>query len=962
MRQIFKIFPVQVAGFALLVYLLTFSHGVTIHSLPFTAKVVGWDFMPMTGQPLLWLLTLPLKFLPAGLAAVMLNLLAALTASVTLGIMARTLELLDWDHPLSTLAGWRARLPVIFACSVCGLEFNFWQHATNMTGEMLQLLVFATAVWCLQEYRCSRQFHWLQAAALVWGAGMVENWMMLLALPIFVALSFWFGKFRVLTVKAILRLAVANLLGFSVFAMLPLVNGLSPASPFSFGEAWHQTIAGFKSILAMVYYNFWGTHRLVFIAVGIFYLVPIAMLLIRLRDEGTRYKVGADRFQVWLYRALQAGVLLASLWLLFNPVVGPQQIVLKQTGLELPFLSLGYLLALCAGFLAGNLMIAFIIRPTGHSHQRREGIETILRHIAVPVFSVLFGIVCAGLIFRNAYAVTLPNRLPLAQFGQLAMQSLPTDRFIVLSDDSQRLFAFQAAAANSSLKFLALDTRTLAAPAYRRWITDKHPDVTLATTTTNNLTTSETLVLLSQLSRSNQVFYLHPSFGHFFELMYPETDGLVSRLKIYQDKSVNPPPLDASAIAKTESFWSNNLRLLVTVSKNLPKEKPDQHSLAGKIYQRFHLQPAPVLQGQLLGEWYAMALDNWGVQLQRAGHLKEAGTWFALAATLNPNNSAAKVNIQCNSNLTAGVTLNLAGVESITSQLGRFSQMCRFLFLNGPVDEPSFCYVLGSTFLKAGQPRQALQQMERAHALAPAIILPKLALAELYAKFGFADKARELINEVRHETASMPQKNQLQASLSLLEANSWLAQTNTANAREVLQNFLSSNPGDPKTQNLVAQAYYSFGDYTNALEVINRQLAVKPDDITILINQATLQIKTGSAINAIQTFNHILTLTNSPEIRMLRNVACIEAGQLQTAEKDYHEMEKTDANQPMIYYGLAEIALRRQETNRAVELLQRSLTMVTADSVQYRVLTNQINYLKAPPEISTRPGTKTSSK
>lgn len=962
MRAFIRLFPVQIAGVALLVYLLTFSHGVTVQSLLLTAKVAGWDFLPMTGQPLLWLLTLPLKVFPAGWAAILLNLLAALTAAATLGILARTMELLDWDRPLASLAGWRARLPVIFACAVCGLEFNFWQQATAMTGEMLQLLVFAAAVWCLLEYRRSTQFRWLQAAALVWGAGMAENWMMLVTLPVFVGLVFGFGKLRVLSVKVLLRLAVAGLLGFSVLALVPLANGLSPGSPWGFGEAWLKTLAGFKGVLALIYYNFWRAHRLVSIAVGIFYLVPVAMLLIRLRDEGTQHKVGVDQFQAWLYRALQAGVLLACLWLAFNPVVGPQQIVLKQTGLNFSFLSLGYLLAIGAGFLAGNLMLAFLIRPAAQGYRGDGGIETLLRRVTVPVFGALFGIVCAGLIFRNAPAVTLPNRLPLEQFGRLALQSLPTSPFVVLSDDPQRLFVFQAAAASSGRKFLALDTRILAASDYRRWIADRNPNAALAAAPTNNLNAGESLLLVSQLSRSNQVFYLHPSFGHFFELLYREPDGLVSGLKMYSDKSVNPPPLDARAIARTESFWSNNLPVLASVSKNLPAVKQDRRSLTGKIYQRLHLKPAPAAQGQLLGEWYAVALNDWGVQLQRAGHLAEAGNWFELAAALNPNNGAVKINIQCNSNLVAGANMSLAGVEAIASQLRRLPQISQFLFLNGPVDEPSFCYVLGDTFLKAGLPRQALQQMERAHELAPAIILPKLALAELYAKFGFADQARELIKEVRRDTASLPQKNQLEAGLSLLEANSWLAQTNAANAREVLQNLLSGNPDDPKTQNLVAQAYFSFGDYTNALEVINRQLAVKPDDIATLINQATLQLKMGAATNAMQTFNHILTLTNTPEIRMLRNIARIEAGQLDVAENDYLEMQKTETNQTMVYYGLAEIALRRHDTNRAVELLQNCTTMVPANSVQYRVLTNRIQNLKQPQEISTGAGSKTPSK
>ena len=129
---------------ALLLYVLTLSHGVTLASLPLAAKVAGWDWQPMLGQPLLWLLTLPLRALPAGWVAPALNLFSAVCAALTLGILARSLELADWDRPLQTLKSWQARLPILLACLLCGLEFNFWQEATAATGEMLQLLLFTT--------------------------------------------------------------------------------------------------------------------------------------------------------------------------------------------------------------------------------------------------------------------------------------------------------------------------------------------------------------------------------------------------------------------------------------------------------------------------------------------------------------------------------------------------------------------------------------------------------------------------------------------------------------------------------------------------------------------------------------------------------------------------------------------------------------------------------------------------
>jgi len=828
-----------------------------------------------------------------------------------------------------------------------------------MTGEMLQLLLLAAALWCLFEYRRASGFRWLQAAALIWGLGIAENWMMMLALPAFVALVLWFGRFRILAPKPILQLALAGLAGFSVFLLMPVVNGISPGSPWDFGEALHRTLAGFYGILKLVYYNFWRAHKMVFIAVSIFYLLPTLMLVVRLRDVGTQSAIGVDRFQAWLYRALQTSVLLACLWLLFNPVVGPQPIVFKQIGLNLPFLSLDYLLAIGIAFLAGNLMLALLASRRRDDYNSNGGMETLFRRVTVPAFSGLLLLVGAGLILKNASAITLPNRLPLEQFGRLALQGLPADRFVLLSDDPQRLYAFQAGAAGSGRNFLALDMRLLSVPSYRRWLAARHPDPSLAVLPTNNLTATENLMLVSQLGRTNPVYYLHPSFGQFFELIYSEPIGIVSDLKLYQDKAVNPPPMSAATLARNEALWSNCLPQLEAVSKTISEATPHRRSLTGKIYQRFHLQPAPVVQSQLLGEWYSMTLDDWGVRLQRAGQLEKAKQQFELAAALNPNNPAVKVNLLSNSNLLAGATLNLTGVETIASQLGQLSKMSKFIFLYGTMDEPAFCYVLGSLMVKANLPRQALQQLERARELAPDVLLPKMALAELYAQFGFAEKARDLLQQVRKETAQLPKKEELETSLSLIEANSWLAQTNTANAREVLQNLLANNPDDPRTQNTVAQAYYSLGDYSNALEVINRQLDAKPDDLAVMVNQATLQLKMGNSTQAIATLDHVISQTNTPQLRLIRNVARIEAGQLQAAEADYLEMQKTEINQTPIWFGLAEIAMRRNDTNRAVELLERCTELLPADSPQYRVLTNRISQMKQPQNISTGDTTQT---
>ena len=53
------------------------------------------------------------------------------------------------------------------------------------TGESLNLLVFAYCVRCLLEYRVEHEDSWVWKAALVFGLGAANYWLMLALLPSF---------------------------------------------------------------------------------------------------------------------------------------------------------------------------------------------------------------------------------------------------------------------------------------------------------------------------------------------------------------------------------------------------------------------------------------------------------------------------------------------------------------------------------------------------------------------------------------------------------------------------------------------------------------------------------------------------------------------------------------------------------------------------------------------------------
>ena len=354
---------------ALLVYVLTLGRSITLQSLPLTAQLAGWDWLPMTGQPLLWLFTLPLRLLPVAWIPAGLNLFSAVCGALTLGLLARSVQLLPQDRtPIQRVflskdngvftqpGNWA---PVVLACVVCGLEFGFWQEATAASGEMLDMLLLAAAIWCLLEYRADRESRWINAAALIWGLGMAENLVMLLTLPLFVASLFWLRRLHFLRVGFLLRMTLLGLTGLSIYALLPLVNGLASHSPWGFGEAWHMTLRTTKHTILLFYSQFWMERRYMGVVVLLFYLLPVLPCLIRLPDEGGYLKALTTRLQILVCHGSYAFLLLACLWLAFDPTIGLRQIMLRQLGYSQPLLSFDYVTALGAGYFAGYFMLVF---------------------------------------------------------------------------------------------------------------------------------------------------------------------------------------------------------------------------------------------------------------------------------------------------------------------------------------------------------------------------------------------------------------------------------------------------------------------------------------------------------------------------------------------------------------------------------------------------------------------------
>jgi tetratricopeptide (TPR) repeat protein len=462
----------------------------------------------------------------------------------------------------------------------------------------------------------------------------------------------------------------------------------------------------------------------------------------------------------------------------------------------------------------------------------------------------------------------------------------------------------------------------------------------------------EVLRLLDQLARTNRVCYLQPSPGHyFFEQFYSQPHGAVAELKFYEKDQPGGPPLSPQELAEGEKFWDDAWQKKMEPVSQPGSQRPSAWTkISRKLSRRFCLEPVPFPQSRLLGQWYSISLDNWGVDLQRSGRLPEARHRFEQALALNTNNWLAAINLQCNTNLQAGKKLSLAGLEEMAGRFKDLPHLALVMKSCGPFDEPVLCFLLGRACQQAGWPHQAVQQLERAKTLAPGALPPELSLAELYSRYRMDGKVFEIVKRLRTTTAALPtnQVAEVELELSLLEARAWMSQTNPANARRILQSILQQHPDDTPTANLVFQAYLAFGDLTNALQLVASQLASQPDNIAALNNQAAILIQMRKADDAIPVLNHALALTNAPSLRLNRAIAYLQSSNLPAAEADYRQLENSPVNVFSVHYGLAEIAEQRHDTNLAIHHFAICLSNAPPGTIKWEAARTHLEALRNP--------------
>jgi tetratricopeptide (TPR) repeat protein len=957
--------PWLLATAAFVVYCLTLQHWVSLYNVDTVAKVSGWDWRPQLWAPLTFLVTLPFRCLPVATIPLALNLFTAVCASLTLALLARSVALLPQDRTdaqrkreksdfgfLTIPAAW---LPPVLAVTVCGLQLTFWEHATNFSGEMFDLLLFAFVIWLLLEYRLDEKEGRLFLAAFIYGAGMAENWAMVGFFPLFLTAIIWIRGLTILDSRFVFRMLLCGIGGLLIYLLLPLL-AISGKVPVTFWEALKVNLTPAHAVLkSMADCVLDPTQYLQYVSMVLAYLLPILVITIRWKASfGDSSQIGAGIANFILHIA-HAAFLAIFIWMAFDP----PQFGLRNLGGGLPLLTFFYLGALAIGYLIGYFLLLLsgeiiIKRP------RRPPPWQMLRMPVLICVWLVAAVTILGLIYHNAPLIGISNDDTLYQYAKLAEQELPRTGGYLLSDSGgeQRLqlLLLQSILAHDGRgsEYVPLDTGSLTVPAYHHYLHEhfpkKFPDLVSATKITM-INPLGLIQLLGMLSQTNDLFYLEPSFGYYFEEFYLEPHGLVYKLKPLPKDTLLAPKPDENLVSENEEFWTREAAptLSRAASTIASSDSMAPLSLGEQILYRLHISRQPNQNAVLkIGDCYSRSLDYWGVQLQRAGKLDLATTNFEAAIQFNPDNVVAQINLAFNKKLKAGnpVTIDLS--QASMDQFGKYATWNDLLNDNGPFDDPNYRVAYGAILFRGNDYfRQSIDQFERVHELAPDYLPAYMVLAQCYLANRLPQRARELLSEPIENPKRFSLNAADEISVNTLMVAAYFQENDPAYGVKLIDSEIARHPDNLSLLTTSAQIFVIRGLFTNALAVVDRGLKLAPNDPQWLYLKGYSSIQVKAYPTAISALNRVLTIqTNNYDALFNRALAYLDSDQLNAAHADYARLQETFSNAVPIAYGLGEIAWREHNTNDAIRNYQLYLANANTNMAEAKTVAARLKSLK----------------
>jgi tetratricopeptide (TPR) repeat protein len=765
----------------------------------------------------------------------------------------------------------------------------------------------------------------------------------------------WIKGWSFFQVEFLGRMALCGLAGLAFYLVLPAVAATHEVAGTTFWQALRLQFATQKNWLLSI-------PRYLVLLASLTSLLPIFVIAIRWPSTfGDTSTAGAFLTRL-MFHVVHAAFLVACLWVTFGAPFSARSLMERlaaessEAVVPVPFLSFAFLGALCLGYVAGYFLLVFGAEES-HSRRRVSSGTRLLHGLVVGLVWLVMVAAPVALVYLNLPRMRLNNGLLLREFAATLAQGLPDRRVVALSDNPQILALNQIwLNERGQSPHLLVDTRLLPFPAYQRSLHSRAPECWPALPASTNLPSILDSGLLlfevTAVARSNETYYLHPSFGYYFEPLYGQPHQLMQRVTLYQTNEVAPPRLSAEAISRNQQFWAS--------------AQPQLDRLVPLVKRKLS-------DARVVGQWYARALNTWGVELQRNQRLEEAAKCFE---------QALRLNLSYNQTWRKGAPKRVQLGKAAEDRFGpKFRTWNAILTTGGPLDEPGFLYRLGQLLMQQSLFRQAAVCFLRVADLEPTNVETRVLLGRVYLEVALYERVKELAAALRAQHTNPPLNTEVQIELARQEA---MAEFGRGQFDAAEQRFLQARDQFPKADVIhesLVQFYLSQERLTNALNAAEAQLKSAPENdraqvnialiclkmelfdqagvalasvlrrnpnhLQALLTQSALYIQTKLYTNALAVLDRVLKLQpENTAALMNRAIASLQSGQLEAARRDYESLLKVFPTLHSVHYGLGEIAYRQKNFPTAIKYCESYLRYAPEGTTEADAIRDRLKELR----------------
>jgi len=526
---------------------------------------------------------------------------------------------------------------------------------------------------------------------------------------------------------------------------------------------------------------------------------------------------------------------------------------------------------------------------------------------------------------------------------------MPERGAIILSDEPVWLFAtrYEVEKRTRGHGHIFVDTTQLAQVGFHRFMEKTHPSrwprLRAGLSSRLPIDSRSQVEMLMELSRSNEVYYLHPSSGFFFEFFHARPERMLYHLQPYAAGAISAPPLTAAELQQQDAFWRQlkveELDRLIQAMQPINAEAKSSKFQAVQTGMEAYA-----------GVAYSRALNHFGAEAQRGGDVRMAATYFDLALQCNVSNPSAFINQDYNRRLQQGQRGSRPPGEDVIRRMVPYGGTWEaILNVNGPVDEPSVSYLMAQTFDRLGLHRQAAQALERCIYFEPTNLAARVGLITECIQIPLPDKATELINDLR---ARPPAPLTLTDELELARAEAWirLQKNDLPGAEKILNDAQQKYPKEPGPFVTLVQVYLSLQKPAEAFAVVEQQLKSQPDNPSALIDYAAMLISGGKLKESIPYLDRALKIKpQEPSGLLNRAIANLYADppQVDAALQDYQLLESVTPKAYYVYFGLGQCYRLKKSRVEALKYYRKYLETAPRNIPERRVVEDYIRKLES---------------